>query len=99
MPDFAEERLRFFRPGSSGVVDSAFWEGTSSGDLGSPERTVGSPVEDIPVLTAFKYIDDTTIFVPADLSLARRHLSTGTTVERFVALSIGGLLDDLAEKE
>ena len=40
-------------------------------------------------LTSFKYIDDTTLFEPASMEDAVRHISTGPTVETFENLRLG----------
>ena len=52
----------------------------------------------IPKLLSFKYIDDTTIFMPALMSGASRHITTADTVERFEELPLGAVLEDLLHR-
>ena len=99
MPDLAGGPIHFFRRGGLRDDDTAFWETpTTTGDSGSEDEVVRPPIEDVPVLLSFKYIDDTTVFLSAELTSAQRHFTRGTTLERFETLPIGGILDDLAEK-
>ena len=49
-------------------------------------------------LLAFNYINDTTIFMPAPMGNAVRHISTSRTVETFDNLPLGPVLESLSEK-
>ena len=42
----------------------------------------------IPTLLSLKFIDDTTVFYPARLEDATRHITAATTDERFEALPL-----------
>ena len=97
MPDLGGGQVRFFEGDDQRDEDTAFWEAPVD-NSGSEEEVVCPRVSDVPVLLSFKYIDDTTVFLSAELALAQRHLTTGTTLERFETLPIGGILDDLSGK-
>ena len=60
------------------------------------ESPAGCVLDGVPQLVSFKYIDDTTNFLPAKLDEASLHLSRGKTVQRFENLCLGPVMEGLS---
>ena len=71
--------------------DRRSWERNGPGADGLVLSTGGK-------LTSFKYIDDTTLFEPASMEDAVRHISAGPTVETFENLRLGPAFHVLKRK-
>ena len=67
-------------------------------DTDAATTEVAAGLSGVPKLLSFKYIDDTTIFYPARLETATRHITTATTVKRFEELPLGPVLDCLSRR-
>ena len=99
----AGQDVNYFPQDDSRDDGIEFWD--HEGDGGVP-RTSGKvevhrardTVDGIPRLISFKYIDDTTIFAPANLDEAAMHLTTGRTVQRFEGLCLGPVLECLSKR-
>ena len=90
--------LRYF-PGdaSESEDDVNFWD-TS----GAPERdgsNLAAETGDFkPLLTSFKYIDDTTVLKPVPLEAAIRHFTTGPTAEVVRPLGLEAGIEEITSK-
>ena len=52
----------------------------------------------VPRLLSFKYIDDTTVFIPALMDRVVRHCTAARTVESLVGLPLGPVMDELSNR-
>ena len=82
------ERPVYFPQDDSSDEDVEFWK----------EKSQSFDLESVPKLLAFKYIDDTTIFLKASLDNASRHLTTGITIESLHSLPLEPVMEVLKER-
>ena len=76
VPDRVGDAVRFFPQDSSDEEDAIFWQHPVA--EGNERRR---NISEHGVVDGFKYIDDTTLFTPVDISLAKKHFTVGTTVQ------------------
>ena len=95
--------VNYFPQDDSSDDGIEFWDCNDDGEAPrasnkAEDHRVRGAFDGVPQMISFKYIDDTTIFAPANLDEATMHLTTDRTVQKFEGLCLGPVLECLSKR-